>query len=248
MYRRLADTFDAANEDRLGPEHAPFVRGLALNRHQARSVADFYEERARAERQLKEEEDVGEITPETQQQIDELNDVAGLMTAVRQAEPKTLNGRRKFEYQPYVVGLAREALGVEPLDDNPSPFNDEDLPEPLKEVLSEFAANKTKRAILAERVPIRKDEQSEDEYQAVLDVWEAGRKADERWLDADRESPIVRAAIDAAFRTSKMRDILNRERRGEADRIKRPSRPRDLDRWRRQVTVAREGLRKFRGG
>jgi hypothetical protein len=138
-YRRIADVTEAAFEGRLGPEHVPFLRALAMNRHQARSMDDFYTEWNRTKLQAKwEQAQGGDVASKTATHKSRLDDYAELMTDIRKLEKKDVKGRRSGEYDTYLVGLAREALNREPLESDPSPFVENNLPDQVKEAIVAF--------------------------------------------------------------------------------------------------------------
>jgi len=116
------------------------------------------------------------------------------MTKVRELDPKDIRGRRKFTYEPYIVGLARDALGTEPLGSSPNPFVAKDIPEPIKNALAKFSYNKVKRAIMSTGYPEKKAEKDKD-YAETLSKWNAGRDADVAWVREHKDSPHVKAAI-----------------------------------------------------
>jgi hypothetical protein len=139
MYRRLSDTFDAIHGGRVGPEHIPFVRGLVLNRHQARSLNDFYNAKTDINMQAQMEEAEGGVTKATARKRATMSRYAELMAEIRLLEKGgEKESKRTFDYQRYLVGLARAAMEYEPLEENPNPLKDKDLPPELAKVIRKY--------------------------------------------------------------------------------------------------------------
>lgn len=215
-YRRWADTAEAAFEGRLGPEHVPFMRGLVLNRHQARSLDDFYTEWNRLKLAAKWEAAKGKVSADATGQKARLDDYASLMSEIRSLDKRDLKGRRKFLYEPYLVGLAREALEREPLESNPTPFTDPKLPDELKAAVVAFATQKAKSVILSHGMPT-KAHQGDESYEDTLAKWEASRDADQAWLKEHESSPYVQEAIVGVQGGKGFRSLLRREGRPHFD-------------------------------
>jgi hypothetical protein len=146
FYHRLTDLYDSAIEGRLGPEHIPFLRGLVIDRHQARSISDFYRQRDDLQTQAhREEAATGKVSDETTQKQGVLDGHAELMTDIRKLEGK-VGKRRDYQYQPYLVGLARAALGYKELPSNPNPLTDKDAPEEIRKIVSKYKQRVRKQA------------------------------------------------------------------------------------------------------
>jgi hypothetical protein len=120
------------------------------------------------------------------------------MTAIRaEEEGKKTTGKRSYEFEPYIVGLSRDALGRPPLESNPNPLSNIDLPAGLRNVIKEHAETQARSGILALGRPQATPETGTLE-EAVAD-WKVRRDSREEWLDAHKDSPAVREAIDEAL-------------------------------------------------
>ncbi len=210
----------------------PFVAGVKLNRHQNASVQDFYREWESQRLAVKWANDVdGKVSPQELARKDRLDDYAALMTAIRQQEPRNAKGQRKFEWEPHLVGLAREALGKRPLESNDSPFAvaPQELPEAIQTVISEFAESKAKKAIYSEDRPMKAKEGQT--YEQTLAAWEAGFKADEAWLLDHQDNPLVQAEIRKASKSKRFNDIVAGKDQPRYDR--------DKDDWDEHVVLSK---------
>lgn len=139
LYGRMVDTYDAWQEDRLGPEHIPFLRGVVIDRHQARSINDFYTLMKDASiSAAREEAAEGTLSDSTVKKLAVIDEFATMMTKIRQIESK-VGKRRSFEYQPYITGLARHALGYEELETSPNPLFDRDAPAAIRALAKDYA-------------------------------------------------------------------------------------------------------------
>ena len=250
MYRRFLDASEAVIENRVGVEHIPVVRAFAMNRHQAQSVNDFYtrleEAAARAET---EEWQTGKVSPESAKELARLKMYGELMQSVRKAEPRDMKGRRKFEWQHYLVGLARQALERDPLENNESPLATNTMPGRLRDVVTDFVGRQAKTAVLGDRMPQR-THKGDESYAESLSRWEAGRDADAAFLQSNRDSQIVRSVIGNIKNSQKFRDIMDREYTWEDDRIGMPTfdaakeswndHQREMRAWRRRQQIARQ--------
>lgn len=243
-YRRLVGGAEAVGKGEAGPQNVPFVRGLVVNRHQGRSVQDFYDKKDElgiasqlAEAGLEETDSlsVGEKAL--------FDDYADLMAEIRKVEPKSLGGKRKFEYEPYIVGLARDALGYAPLPHNPNPFYDPSAPAPIKQVLMDHATRNAKRAVLSEGMPT-KVHKGDATYQETLSKWRARRKSAEAWLKEHRASPLVQETLDQIRSSQNYRDLLTMRKEPQYTRNSETFEEHlaDWDRWMAKADQARKWL------
>lgn len=138
MYGRLTDTYDAAMDGRLGPEHIPFWRGLALNRHQTRPIGEFYQKKAALDEQAATQKiEKDKVDPEVANELAYFGWVSEVMTALRKDEGK-LGKKRTFANEPYITGLARSALGYQEQESNPNPLTAKDLPDGIRETIEHY--------------------------------------------------------------------------------------------------------------
>lgn len=248
-YRRLVGSAEAVAKGEAGPEHVPFVRGLVVNRHQGRSIDDFYAKAAETKLAHRVAEVEGTLTADLRAQNGLFNEYAALMTEIRKVEPRGFGGKRKFEYEPYIVGLARDALGRDPLPDNPNPFHDPDAPAPIKQALLDHAVRNVKRAVLSEGLPtkVRKGDESLAETRKK---WEAQRQQSARWIEKHRSSPIIRRALSDVRSSKSYLDLL--QMRGEpqykAAAETWEEHQADWQRWMQKVGRAQQWLGEPTGG
>jgi hypothetical protein len=158
FYHRMTDLYDSARDGRLGPEHIPFLRGLVLDRHQARSVSDFYTELENLKIQGHREKAAGKVSDETTGKQAVLDGYAEMMTEIRNLEREGGTGRRDYQYQPYVVGLARSALGYDELKGNPNPLVAKDAPEEVQKIVSDYL----QRTVYAATEPLKDESKYKD--------------------------------------------------------------------------------------
>lgn len=242
VYRRWLGTLEkAANGESLGSEDVPFARGVLMNRHQAKSIDDFYAEQQRLDLQAKEEKHAGGISVDTSSQKALFNDYGALMSEIRAADKKDLRGRRKFEHEKYLVGLAREAMGREPLENNPSPFSADSVPDAIKEVLAKHAHEKVEGSMLSHGMPTKAHEGDKD-YAETYARFESQQAADDAWLERYRDTPYVQEAIEKVRNSKPYRDLLHR--RGKPNFIHGKEtweeHRADVERWVKKVERATE--------
>ncbi|MEM9354576.1 MAG: LPD38 domain-containing protein [Pseudomonadota bacterium] len=203
-FRRWADLTESAAADAkqgevrsLGTRNIPFVGRMLPNRHQAASVNDFYDRILEVKKLVSRDEHAGKKNTEHMKEATKLNSYAELMAAIRMAEPKDFKGRRGYKYQGYLVGLSREALGREPLEANPSPFSEEELPEEITTAIANYAAGRARRAVRSLGRPKKAPQDGRSLEQAIAD-WEQQRAEDEQWLMDHKDNPAVQQAISEA--------------------------------------------------
>ncbi|MEO1615069.1 MAG: strawberry notch family protein [Planctomycetota bacterium] len=195
----------------------PGAKALFPGRYRAGSINDFYKEYDRtnevvgtnkamlkAEMQrVDDEADVQEIEARYQSTIEpaakrlsKLRDARDIMSAIRQAEPKFDSGARTFKYEPYINGIARDALGRDPIPNSPNPFRQKDIPAPLQKELKKFVMRKAMLGVALENLP------SKDTKDATLierlEEYETEVKSHRKWLEDHAASPVVQDAIKSA--------------------------------------------------
>lgn len=204
VYGRINDMWESANSGELGLQHIPGMRAIVMNRHQGASVDDFYEAQKEADYAWQREPNAA-----NRKHFDRLNDYADLMSEIRATEGRSIRGRRTFQYEPYIVGLAREAMGRKPLENHPSPFADPDAPEGIREAVKTFSVNRASTAILSHGYPLKAAK--DKTYEETVREWKAKQQADASWLKEHKDSPIVQQAIQEVLRSKSFQRI----RRGE---------------------------------
>jgi hypothetical protein len=190
---------------KLGLKNVPFIGRFFPNRHQSRSLNDFYEALEAAQIDAKRAVLEGKSGAKEKAKAARLAEYAKLMSAVREAEPADGEGRRGYEYQRYLVGLAREALDREPLEDNPSLLSDKSPPEELKQVVNEFAGRQLAvgyredgRPQPPKRADFKTDTEYQDkvaDYEDRLEQWTERRDAAYQWVKRYWDQPFMKEAI-----------------------------------------------------
>jgi hypothetical protein len=210
-YSRMLDFYEAAKHDithgtpgdALDMKHLPFLGSFFPNRKQAASIDDFYKEQERLTTEALRDVHAGQRNSVNQQRLRAFDDAADLMAAIRLAEGKDYKGRRNYEYTKYIVGLARETMGREPLESNPSPWDEKDLPPVIAEAIRDTAEGRAKRGILGNgrlKKPHHPDwtvEQEDDKYFS-------DRAAAVEWLEDHLEHPMVKKEIEKAAKKLKL--------------------------------------------
>jgi hypothetical protein len=150
-------------DGRLGPEHILFLKGLVIDRHQARSVSYFYDQKEAMRTAALREAVDGSVSDETIRRQAVLDVHAEMMADLRQLESK-VGKRRDYQYQPYIVGLARAGLGYDELEHNPNPLTDKDAPEEIRAVVQQYSILAVNQA--TEPLKTKTEYKSEEAYEA----------------------------------------------------------------------------------
>lgn len=194
LYNRMANATSAAFNGTWKRENDPVYGRLLANRWQIQSISNFYEEADAVKRKAQLAEARGETTGEAFDQKAKFDDYEELMTEIRKMDTRGLDGRRSRKYEHYLVGLSREALGLEPLESAPSPFY-EDAPDEVKKVIKDFARRKADVAIGEARKP-EKVHKGDKSFEETMSKWKAGRDSDKKWLSEHKDSPVVKSAVE----------------------------------------------------
>lgn len=201
----------------------PAVKALTVSRNQAQSVYDLYErqdvvvrQKADAQylRELASQSDDTKAFAEADKEYKaKLNESAeihvyrDLMSAISREQRKQDD---RYAFTPQLVGLAREVMGRQPLDMNPSPFADgATIPEAIKPVVKDFVKDRLKKTLLGEDRP-RSDSETQGTKEEQTEKWEARREADYRFLKKHVDSPIIREVFREAMRDDSVRGRFER--------------------------------------
>ena len=183
-------------KSRLGSGNIPFIGRMLPNKRQPdRSYGDFYTKLSQTSDLVQSNAAAGIDDPESIKELGKLNAFAELMGDVRATEDKDERGRREYIYQKYLVGLAREALGFEPLKSVPTPFVDPEVPDPLKKVVEHFVGKKAESGVRSLGRPRFKEGDNPDKHAVEYARWKARTEAAEEWLLENKDVPAVREAI-----------------------------------------------------
>ncbi len=207
MYKSAADRIDFVREGKYGK--AILGRRLSMEpRHQSASVGDFYDKKADAQIEAtraarKGSDDATNKAAEAAR----LKKFSELMTSIRSAEKKSFD-KRTFEYEPYIVGLAREALRYSPQESNPSPFDAPDLPAPVKDALGDYLEGEAKKAFLRDGARVERGEkETEEEFAEKKKRSELAIKDAKEFLDQHKDSEVVKEAVRKVMQGKTFRDV-----------------------------------------
>ena len=225
----------------------PVVSTVALDRFRNGSVGDLYTQQNALKNEIL--DDIvflpgkpaaqGGVGPEVQQyeaayaekveakdeRYKRLQTAKDLMSAIRSAEPKK-NGVRTYEYEPYINGIAREALGRSELQSSPNPFFVKNLPQPVKAALTEQTMKRASSAILLKGFPTS----SNASFATALKDRRLAIEKDRKWLLDHIHSPIVKDVVKTIKKSKEHKDFLQRYR-------KRPTyNPKYGEKWSKHMT------------
>lgn len=185
MYQRIGDFWESAASGRLGLRHVPGLNGVLLNRHQDRSLDDFYREWRAMPKKVKLEAAQGKVNPESIARKRKLDDYGDLITKIGVAD-RDEQGRKIGDFDPYLVGLSRDALDQEPLESNPSPYKEfSKAPKKVQEIVLEHLSNKADEVLrsfpedltpVEERKAAKEKVSLADALKAKQQDWAADRK------------------------------------------------------------------------
>ena len=129
-----------------------------------------------------------------------------LMKLIRDAETKTESGQRTFEFEPYINGVAREALDRDRIESALNVYETNDLPMKLQEAIKEHVVRKAKAAIALYGMPTRVAE-SDSLYEQTLDKYEAKVAAHRDWINRNEGSEVVQRAVREAYASNKFKTL-----------------------------------------
>ena len=113
-----------------------------MDRDYHQSLGEFYNLKDEIEMKRNTEQHDGEVSADTDTKHRQITDYAALMTEIRDAEREASpEKQRTREFEPYILGLAREALGKKPLEGYPNPLIEDNLPKPVDKVVKQYMAD-----------------------------------------------------------------------------------------------------------
>lgn len=204
LYRRLGDTAEtvlSGNLPRLN--QLPLLRGMLPDRHATEPINKLYDRSAKLD-------DLIQLPWSTRAQKAEkvrLDQYTELMHDIRALELQK-GGKRSFEYQKYLVGLANEAMRYAPQKDNPAPYGD-DVPKEVKKVIFDFAMRKAKIAMMLSDHP-RKAEPGKT-LEETLDHYHMREQIASTWLGEHSNSEPVFAAMQQIRKSQGFKDLIDRK-------------------------------------
>lgn len=176
-YGRITRTAENVAEGDLEFRDVPFAGGYAIPHDYPRSVGEFYDEKERIEQDKGSAEAHGEDKPELAERVKELDWYADMMAAIRKARPLEVDSEEWFEHERFIIGLAREALGREPLDRYPNPFTADDMPAGVRAAVDKEIGKRLNAASMTD--PERHDHRAKTdaEFDALMAQRKASREA-----------------------------------------------------------------------
>ncbi len=250
-YKRLATMLEGllgVGKRDLTLRDFPGSSAFVVNRYQAGSIGDLYDQAEDVGMQLaialhnapsvtdkasyaEYESYYNENISGLAQKKARLEEAAELMKTIREMEDKTEGGQRTFELEPYINGVAREALGRDRLESAMNIFEAKELPPKLEEAIKEHVLRKAKVAVALYGMPTKVAE-SDSLYEQTLDKYEAKVAAHRDWINRNKDSEVIKRAVAEAYSSSKMRSMFSMPRvktKEEADNFRvRFERQRDL--------------------
>jgi hypothetical protein len=113
----------------------PLTGAFALRRDYSQSLTEFYESSEDYTRKYNSAKEKGQMPKHLEINYHLYESYKDLMTQLRNASKKVEGRDEKFEYNKYIIGLARYAQGKEPLDRYPNPLKEDDLPKPAADII-----------------------------------------------------------------------------------------------------------------
>lgn len=218
-FRRYAESWDAWQEDRLSLRQVPLVSGLYVGQVGRRSWNEFFAEysaaddnrkRYNADADVADSQGDAKLAEDLREKADgyalrrrELNNYRKMIDAItRQEVEGNRFGKRTFDYQKYVVGLAREAIGKPKLESFPSPLDDPELPEDLRPVVREQVDRHINSALLSLGRPTVEESRDGRSLDDRREDWQVMIEASTDFLRRHKDHPIVQEAIRDAQQSS----------------------------------------------
>lgn len=120
-------------------------KSITFNKHYSQSVQDFYREKNRIEElRTGQRRQMNTVEPEVEMQYKRYQMYNTMISEARDhmRALKTPTRKERFEYDKYIIGLSRRALGLENLDLFPDPLQDESAPASIREAVRKQAHSK----------------------------------------------------------------------------------------------------------
>ncbi len=155
MYQRTYGTAEkiAMGKKDIGLHDAPFVRAFVSRKNYDKSTNEFYSEMDRmsqeyeSAKQLVKQGKIKQVPEAVEQRFHKLQEYAELMQALRSPIAGERDRMARFGVERYIVGLSRDALGEEPLENYPNPLkvSPQDLPDEVRAETSKYYSRMEKR-------------------------------------------------------------------------------------------------------
>jgi hypothetical protein len=176
----------------------PFIGGFIPRREYTESVDDLYEKRSAAQQADATAKATGKGDATLHAAAGKLDEYTGLLDEFRAPIRRESNQEKRFEYEKYMVGLARRALGKEPLARYPDPFVDGNAPPEIKVAIDSFLSNKV--YAMTQPDPVRMKGETESHYAEREATRRAEQAEGEKWLkevavSRERAGELLQAAM-----------------------------------------------------
>jgi len=173
-YRRIYGTAERLAEGRPEAADVPFVGAFVVRKDYAKSIDDFYNEKDRLEQEYNSAKAKGDVPNELADKFHRFEEYAELMQALRAPIGGERDRDKRFQYEKYIVGLSRAALGQEELERYPNPLKGDvsGMPKEIAEARREYVgrlANRSKLSPPSRRIgePIAKYQERRANYEAL---------------------------------------------------------------------------------
>lgn len=128
----------------------PAAGAFSVKRDYGKSVDDFYARKTELEQAAASAKaDKAETADdrEAKQALQKFSDYGAMMTDLRKLIPENASREQGFKVEKYIIGLARDALGEEPLNRYPSPLKRgaDQLPGPIAAIVGKYRDKVSKR-------------------------------------------------------------------------------------------------------
>lgn len=154
-YRRVSNSTSRIASGKAEPADIPFTGAFAVRKDYVAAVDDFYQEKDRLEQEYNSAKLKGQPLDELAAKFHKFEDYAELMSELRKPIQNERGRDARFAYEKYIAGLARAALGQEPLDRYPNPLKPSaEMPKDVAAIRRDFTKRLRKR--LEESPPNRK--------------------------------------------------------------------------------------------
>lgn len=138
-YRRWSRAGTRLMEGKATAKDLPVIRGFLMDRDYHQSIGDFYEARDKLAMRKDTELYEGELSKDTIRDWEKLTTYEALMTELRAAEKGgNRHAERTHENEKYIIGLARDYLGKDPLPNYPHPMDDPHSPPAVEAIVVEY--------------------------------------------------------------------------------------------------------------
>lgn len=151
MYGRVARSIQHAKSEWIDGQpgsiqlsDVPFVRGLTISHDMVKSINDFYGAKKIVDQRYKTENADDRLTPETKIRHKMFHDIEEMMTTIRAETYKHDDADSRWQFEKYVIGLARYALAREDVARYPNPMTmtPRQLPPAVRKAVDKFIKQK----------------------------------------------------------------------------------------------------------